>query len=293
MPSSLCPICQDTLGGNDEAFTLTLPCGHEFCTSCAMKWADMSSTCAYCRQPVNVQDVVRGTIDKYIDNLSNGVTPLDVLEQLNAVNAVALCLTSEDASEICSILRLFPSNEIQSAGAIVVGNMKPRNVRLSHIVYFTGVALHTDDLRLITNALYVISANLEGIKYIGEEVVELIVQGYENVLSRRQEFDCSCIARDREFVKIATFLVHKLLTHSARYDIYTHMNKYNILSFIQNSAYYLEKDDIIDIIVDDAMKVVTELMTYTDVSSDRVAIINHVYNYLENQGLGRFVMKKG
>mmetsp|Transcript_40072 Transcript_40072/g.115556 ORF Transcript_40072/g.115556 Transcript_40072/m.115556 type:complete len:406 (-) Transcript_40072:147-1364(-) len=57
-----CGICTDTL-----LHCLTLvPCGHNFCTACLVKWRRRSYTCPECREPV--QQAVRSTsIDRLVD----------------------------------------------------------------------------------------------------------------------------------------------------------------------------------------------------------------------------------
>ena len=46
-PSEDCPICLDSCC---EKNSLTLPCGHSFCTGCILEWFDKQMTCPVCRR---------------------------------------------------------------------------------------------------------------------------------------------------------------------------------------------------------------------------------------------------
>ena len=43
-----CPICQEA----DKEVAYTMPCNHQFCLGCIMRWADRGTSCPLCRRPM-------------------------------------------------------------------------------------------------------------------------------------------------------------------------------------------------------------------------------------------------
>ncbi|NXK15616.1 TOPRS ligase, partial [Herpetotheres cachinnans] len=65
-----CPICQ----GTQDDVAYAMPCHHQFCLGCIMRWADRNPSCPLCRRPI---ETVRFSVREEDDYLHCVITPPD------------------------------------------------------------------------------------------------------------------------------------------------------------------------------------------------------------------------
>uniref|UniRef100_A0A8C9NGS0 RING-type domain-containing protein n=1 Tax=Serinus canaria TaxID=9135 RepID=A0A8C9NGS0_SERCA len=79
-----CPICHD----EQEGVAYVIPCGHEFCMGCILRWAEKKPECPLCRRLI---ESVRFSLQeqKYLDSFLCIWEQVPLLVFLRSTNTIA------------------------------------------------------------------------------------------------------------------------------------------------------------------------------------------------------------
>jgi len=78
-----CAICLDELNTLDQRKLIELECGHDFHTSCIMKWLKQADKCPLCKGTLNIEVISEPSMTDSCDNIV--FTELGILESASHV----------------------------------------------------------------------------------------------------------------------------------------------------------------------------------------------------------------